>query len=1112
MLTTAHQSEPLTTTKETALHVLRYWHQLEFFVPYNLDGDLSYGSIPLDMNLQQLTGERADQVLPWLRDDSGLFHYHLYLLPFDKKELTALSTRHFPLEFKQQETVALEEKLDDEGLTCLARLFIDKDGCPQWSGLSVSTLPWAMGLLQANEEAHLSDIAYDKDMILLKSALSLLERHHEATQSEQYPKGRFTATILLQLLTVLCQWARYSPDYPIVVKIKAIPAKQTADCTKDPYLLPSNLPATVAQDSGLDEEIAADDTEGLSILNSFFIQDLEKSLNHLANKDHDLLEAYINGCQEKKDILLFENQSLLLRQLSPSQTNLGRWPAAPSNHMSLMQQLCINQCFHPLSTQPLLATNGPPGTGKTTLMQDIIAENIVQRARVLADFLTVSDCFGDKKQIAMGEQNVTLSILKPALTGFEMLVVSSNNNAVENITRELPLKSKLAPAYSESCQYLRPIAAKLAAKHYKQRVVDLKPALKPWGLIAVALGNTANRQEFIERFFFSPNQKNITNERVQRGEYLTIWEWRDTYKGIRFNDAKTAFLKTYALVEEYQNKLDVFADLHAAVLENKWAQAIKDQEALIATYEQTIAALTHQKEENEALLKEIECHQDTIYNEIHHHVQFKPALWRRFFRTNEAKTFQDILQQLQARRQELTKTVLQVQAAILDNEKALALEKAACVKALEQIKHDQQAAQTLQEAYQQCQTHFEHMNLPGSRITETDQISGYWQAEKWNDLRSQLFVDALQLHQAWLAEALQKKYFGGNLFAIHRLLDGKHPLKPSDELIIWQSLFMMIPVVSSTFASIGKQFKNIAAQSFGWLLIDEAGQALPQAAVGALFRCKKAIVVGDPRQIEPIMTLPPHLIEGVAKYHFKTINPYWLPHMTSIQRLADLASPIGSTMQQNQQPEWIGIPLLVHRRCLEPMFSVANEIAYDNKMINARTASNINLPISTWFDVTGVATDKQYVPAQGSCLLDLFIWFYNHDHGLPHLFIITPFKQIRKNLKQLLQHQEDWQAKINPALPIPTKQELTHWLNRHIGTVHTFQGKESEKVIFVLGADKTQKGAIRWASSKPNLLNVALTRATDRIYIIGDWDLWATKRYFCRASAVLERKIWTPSS
>ena len=86
--------------------------------------------------------------------------------------------------------------------------------------------------------------------------------------------------------------------------------------------------------------------------------------------------------------------------------------------------------------------------------------------------------------------------------------------------------------------------------------------------------------------------------------------------------------------------------------------------------------------------------------------------------------------------------------------------------------------------------------------------------------------------------------------------------------------------------------------------------------------------------------------------------------------------------------------------------------------------------------------------------------------------------------------------------------KLKKWCDKRIGTVHTFQGKEEDTVLLVLGADREHSGAAQWAASKPNLLNVAITRAKRRFYVIGERSLWESLPYF--EAAAQELKIRTP--
>ena len=128
--------------------------------------------------------------------------------------------------------------------------------------------------------------------------------------------------------------------------------------------------------------------------------------------------------------------------------------------------------------------NGPPGTGITTLFQDVFAELIVRRARVLSCLGQAGEAFqlGSIPVRFSGDSNPTWVVkLKPELTGFEMVVASSNNPAIENISRDLPKAGKSLGASWSSASYLQSVAHKVAAQLDDGSFAKLQAHDVPWG-------------------------------------------------------------------------------------------------------------------------------------------------------------------------------------------------------------------------------------------------------------------------------------------------------------------------------------------------------------------------------------------------------------------------------------------------------------------------------------------------------------------------------------------------------------------------------------------------------------------------------------------------------
>lgn len=757
------------------------------------------------------------------------------------------------------------------------------------------------------------------------------------------------------------------------------------------------------------------------LMNSFFLDDLTQATSlvdqYLANTT---LKQYLGLEVTKKHPNILENNEFLEVIIGPKNIPLAKWPSPGKHPLVLLQQAAVNIAMSRLE-EGILAINAPPGTGKTTLLRDIIAAIVLKKAEALSSFSDPAEAFKDSThKVITGSHWLGLYEIDEKLKGFEILIASSNNKAVENITAELP-GLKAIDADATELRYFNTLSNSLIGS-------------ETWGMVSAILGSYTKRGEFAAKFWWDKDCGIATylaqaagipqkiEEKNEAGQITNVKKPKITLECDPPNNHAHALERWRATKKRFNEKLQE-CNQKIAELE-KIRQAIHDLEKLEIGFDLDIP------------LEEI----------IEEHFYNKPNIVARLFNLKSARIW------------------------FANNKKILLYSS---------LKSKVDAA------VQNLGPHIINKQFFMKSREEMHLVSP-WVNNEIQTLRDQLFIESIKLTKAFIDEAA--KPLRHNLGILMRILGKKDT--PSSEILkritdLWASFFLVVPSISSTFSSISSMLTDVPSDSFGWLIVDEAGQALPQSAVGAIMRSKRAIVTGDPMQILPVVSLPEALTKRICKRCEVDPDRFNAP-VSSAQTLADNATPYFTEFHGQYGSRTVGFPLLVHRRCAEPMFTIANSIAYAHNMVEAKKSGKSLirdcLGNSQWFDIKGSAEGKQkWCKEEGEKVVELLLKL--KSAGVPpDIYIISPFKDIVYNLKYLIK---------NKKLMWSWVKNEEAWLEERIGTVHTVQGREAEAVILILGVTRPdQSGSRKWAGYPPNLLNVAVTRAKEVLYVIGNREEW----------------------
>lgn len=837
---------------------------------------------------------------------------------------------------------------------------------------------------------------------------------------------------------------------------------------------------------------------------SFFLDDLQLVLHYIDRlKDNDKVLSYINSLnQDIEHYDLLKDTDQMRKWYNPKVLPYGRWPS--KFNLSFMQQIAVNIAKE--NPKDIFSVNGPPGTGKTTLLKDIIANNIVERAAKFCESNHVNDIF--KKVV--GRDGTSFYYTIPSdIAVYGMLVLSSNNKAVENITLELPNISSVKagtngstlfnPEFSDQQVDLSCFAKDEKYKYVKSSEVyftfladRLAESNTQWGLISARLGKTSN----INTFMPALNVLSLDMSSIMR-----MPSAQDSFESAKRQfQAQYKLVKTlFAYVTTYDENTQLIQELKLKInqLQEK-VVSIDEQLSKYDTLNDDLMQLIEHKNCIESKLIEYNGKR-SIFDKLWHATNWSilkamgnPTLLSVIEEeTTKLQTVKDqltALHQLVNERESIINTKDSLLADIKDIDGTI--QKAE--------KTQQEILGTLKSSGKDTIHCFDDIESK-LMLSDEDRAEAHtaflYVCNYLNECRERLLYDALQLQKAVvMSDAFRKnmqllsQYWGS-------LSDRKKLQKNFDLDMIFpallNSLMIAVPVISSTFAAVERFLVNCKSESsLGTIIIDEAGQASPHMLVGALLRAQKAIVVGDPKQIEPVQTVQDLFVEKIGgedlgKYRSKEL---------SVQSLADAQNPFAGIIKNLDGSEsWVGCPLVIHRRCKDPMFTVANELSYGGFMINKTMDSDDPIDPckeSCWitYDASNIesSTGKdRYIKVQGQIAFELIQKLRARNAEFKDIFIITPFTSVAHGFKTYMQSISDdivnWTDKDNKS----------GWLKDNIGTVHTFQGKEAKVVIYMLGcqSDGSANGAIKWVNA--NNVNVAFTRAKEYIYVIGDATKWA---------------------
>jgi len=311
------------------------------------------------------------------------------------------------------------------------------------------------------------------------------------------------------------------------------------------------------------------------------------------------------------------------------------------------------------------------------------------------------------------------------------------------------------------------------------------------------------------------------------------------------------------------------------------------------------------------------------------------------------------------------------------------------------------------------------------------------------------------------------------------------------------STFYMAPKFFSYSMHLGKSMEGISIWDNGplyefidILIVEEAGQVPPEIGVASFSLAKKAIIIGDVNQIEPIWNVSNKIDIGNLK-KIGLIEDYNDLVYEELYDPKGFLSSTGSIMKMAQNscdykekdiPEK-GVMLAEHRRCFDEIINYCNVLAYHGKLIPLKGKANPSniFPPMICYHVESKSSQQNGSRFNNLEADSIANWLVSNKTKIENEYgkieesvgIITPFLSQKKTIRTALKSKNIDVNKMK------------------IGTVHALQGAERPIIIFsMVYGDGDVSTMFFDRENKPNMLNVAVSRAKDSFVVFANTKIF----------------------